>query len=157
MAQLKPIKFYSRSSAYFEFSNFYPAEIKFEGRVFPTTEHCFQWRKFAKTAPDYAEKIRKVSTPNEAFQLGKAREFKIDPQWEEIKVDFMKKIVREKLEQHPKIAELLRGTGQAEIIEASPYDGFWGHATIRNQKGLNHLGKILMELRDNLTKQNTVK
>ncbi len=150
--QPKQVKFYSSKSSYFEFSNFYPAEIKFDGHTFPTTEHCFQWRKFVKTAPDYAEKIRKSATPNEAFQLGKAREFKIDPQWEEIKVEFMKKIVKEKLEQHPKIAELLRNTGTAEIIEASPYDGFWGHATIRNQKGLNHLGKILMELREELKK-----
>jgi ribA/ribD-fused uncharacterized protein len=140
------IKFFSNKAKYFEFSNFYPAEIKFDGLTFPTTEHCFQWRKFAKTAPDHAEKIRCASQPSEAFKLGKSREFKIDPEWEEIKVDFMKKIVREKMQQHPAIVELLLKTGKVEIIEASPYDGFWGSA----KGGLNHLGKILMELRQEL-------
>lgn len=60
----------------------------------------------------------------------------------------MKDIVREKLHQHPYIQKKLRETGDRELIEVSPVDSFWGWGPDRN--GRNELGKIWMELREEL-------
>lgn len=144
------VTFWSPKNPNFEFSNFYPATIIYEDLDFPSTEHCFQWRKFhyehANNATlKHAEKIRNAPTPNEAFLLGKSRFFRIDPHWEEIKRDFMKEIVTIKFSQ-PKLKEKLLKTENKQIIEVSPYDSYWGNA----KNGRNELGKILMEIRESL-------
>lgn len=60
----------------------------------------------------------------------------------------MENILRKKLEQHPHVKEKLLETGDREIIEASPTDGFWGCGP--DKIGENHHGKIWMKLRSEL-------
>jgi len=50
-----------------------------------------------------------------------------------------------KFSQHPDLLNGLLTTGNAELIEYSPWDAFWG--TGRNGQGLNWAGRILMEVR----------
>lgn len=58
------------------------------------------------------------------------------------------------------IRELLLGTGEREIVEASPMDRVWGigfgaarAGSVRGRWGLNLLGKALMAVRDELRKE----
>lgn len=68
------ILFYEKKDKYYEFSNFYESPIKVDGRLYPTTEHFYQARKFiypgaSQASLDYAEVISQTNTPNKAFIL----------------------------------------------------------------------------------------
>ncbi len=55
--------------------------------------------------------------------------------------------IREKFKDE-NLAELLKLTGDAKIVEVNLWkDTFWG---VFNGKGENHLGKILMKVRDEI-------
>jgi ribA/ribD-fused uncharacterized protein len=60
----------------------------------------------------------------------------------------MKDICRQKLSQHEYIQKTLRETGDAELVEHSPKDEYWGRG--KDWQGENCLGKIWMELRKEL-------
>jgi len=68
--------------------------------------------------------------------------------WEDIKVDVMRCGLMAKFTQNENLKKLMLSTGDAELIEDSPYDGFWGAAN----NGKNMLGKLLMEVRRELEK-----
>lgn len=57
-------------------------------------------------------------------------------------------VLRAKFTQHPTLAEALLATGDQKLIEASPFDGYWGLG--KDGKGLNRLGKLLMTVRGEL-------
>jgi ribA/ribD-fused uncharacterized protein len=67
------------------------------------------------------------------------------PDWEDVKVDIMRKALEAKFTQIPELTKLLKDTGSRELIEASPKDSYWGYG--RDKKGQNMLGKLLMEIR----------
>ena len=78
---------------YFFLSNFYPAPVHIDGKAWPTNEHYFQAMKTADHAGQ--EQIRLASTPHKSKQLGR----KVSPlrsDWEEVKVDVMRRCCREK-------------------------------------------------------------
>ncbi len=143
-----PVLFYNRDEPYYEFTNFYRAKIKLDGKVWPTTEHYFQAQKFIGTP--YVEQIRKLEAPRMAFSLSRnpqvARWRRED--WEEEKVNVMYKALLAKFSQHERLRHLLLGTGHRELIEHSPYDRFWGDGGDRT--GENMLGRLLMKVRADL-------
>jgi len=106
------INFYRQTNAYGEFSNFYYAPIVIDGLEWPTTEHYFQAQKFAHL-PDseYVEMIRVTPQPGSAAKMGRNRSWPLRPDWEEIKDDVMRACVLQKFLQHPKMADVLLGTG----------------------------------------------
>ena len=65
--------------------------------------------------------------------------------WLEIQVDVMKRAVEYKFGQNPDIRQKLLETGNAHLVEDSPYDKFWG-GRLKDSK--NMLGKVLMEYRN---------
>src|SRR5438046_291250 len=144
MSQVK-ISFYSHhtSKPYFFFSNFSDDKVNIDGKVYPTTEHYYQSMKFITTDPGYAEQVRLASTAGQCKKLG--QEGKMNPKWDEIKYAVMIKALEAKTEQHPYIKKALIETGDALLIEASPYDAIWGIG--KNGDGLNLLGKAWMEVR----------
>jgi ribA/ribD-fused uncharacterized protein len=58
----------------------------------------------------------------------------------------MQKAVLRKFETHADIREILLSTKDAEIVENSPIDYYWGCGA--NGSGKNRLGIILMEVRE---------
>ena len=60
----------------------------------------------------------------------------------------MKEIVYEKTQQHDEVKTLLLQTKDAELIENSPVDYFWGCG--KDGTGRNELGKIWMEVREKI-------
>lgn len=134
-------------------SNFYPCEIEFEGKLYPTAEHAYQ---AAKTVDDtQRELIRLCPTPGAAKSLGR----KVDccPEWELLdamtsrpfKVEMMYQICRKKFFKHKELGDLLLSTEDHHLIENSTRwnDRFWGVASGRGQ---NWLGRILMDIREEL-------
>lgn len=143
---MKEIKFYSVSEAFGDFSNFAIYPIKLKGKIWPTSEHYFQAQKFKGTP--YESKIRKASNPMQAAKLGRSRRVKIRRDWDRVKDSIMYEAVKAKFTQYPELKELLLSTADAKIIEHTENDDYWGDGG--NGKGKNKLGKILMQVRNEL-------
>lgn len=127
---------------YFFLSNFYPVEIKLDGIVYPNAETAFQAQKTLDV--EERRKFSMLKNPVQAKRLG--RKVKLRDDWEEVKLDIMTEVVSQKFLQHPHLIEMLLQTGDEELVEGNKWgDRFWG---VCKGKGENHLGKILMKIRD---------
>ena len=125
-------------------SNFYPCAVRFEGVEYPSVEHAFQ----AAKTPHAAERraIRECSSPSQAKRVGKRVELRDD--WESVKVSIMESLVREKFSAHADLRTKLLETGERPLVEGNTWnDTFWGMC---RGHGKNHLGKILMRVREEL-------
>ena len=140
------IKFYSENGKYGEFSNFAQFPIKLKGKIWKTTEHYFQAQKFSGS--EYANKIRKATSPMKAAELGRTRKVKIRPNWDNMKDNVMYEALKAKFTQHKELRELLLNTEDKVLIEHTENDSYWGDGG--NGKGKNRLGKLLMKLRTEL-------
>ena len=76
------IYFYSRTTAYYELSNFSSHGFQLDGAYWPTVEHYFQAQKFP-SQPAYQERIRRARSPKDAKALGRSRMIPVWPDWEE--------------------------------------------------------------------------
>lgn len=131
-------------------SNFWLVPVEFEGIDYASVEHAYQSAKTInqkERIPFWEEHI----TPGKAKRLSKTLTLRED--WEYIKTDIMRKLVFRKF-QVPYLKNLLLATKDQELVEGNTWhDNFWGNCFCKkcsNIKGLNHLGKILMKVRDKL-------
>ncbi len=144
----EPIYFYNIGEPYYEFTNFYMGneDIIIDDKPWRTSEHYFQAQKFIGTS--YEEVIRNLDRPREAFEFSRrpevARWRRGD--WEEIKRKIMYKALLAKFSQNSDLRKKLVGTGSRELVEHSPHDSYWGDGP--NRRGQNHLGKLLMKIRE---------
>ncbi len=138
------ILFYERK--YYFFSNFSAFAVEWRGTVWMTAEHAYQAAKFSDET--IVNAIRDARSAHDTKKIAQANRDKTRPDWQKVKLGFMEEIVRAKLLQYPYIREMLLESGDAEIIEDSPKDSFWGWGPDR--QGQNHLGKIWMKLRAEL-------
>ena len=135
-------------------SNFYAADVEFEGAEYPTIEHAFQ----AAKSLDFAERrtIKNAKSASEAKRMG--RKIKRREDWFDVSLNVMESLVRQKFTRYPELKSKLLETGDAILIEGNNWnDRFYGavYDTNRNEwMGENHLGKILMKVREEL-KQDT--
>lgn len=129
-------------------SNFHVCEIIYDGRVYSSTESAYQSAKF----PDVLRKQFTTITPNEAKNLGRSLKMNKEQieRWEHKKLDIMKEVCEYKFFNHPELAERLLATGDKYLEETNYWnDCFYG---VSHGYGENHLGKILMEIRNKLIK-----
>jgi ribA/ribD-fused uncharacterized protein len=131
-------------------SNFYPAPVEFDGKLYPSVEHAFQ---AAKTSdPSLRKKIREAKTPGEA--KAKGREVPLRKDWESVKLDIMLDLLRRKFG-HPHLADLLLETEGLRLVEGNTWnDSFWG---VTRGRGKNHLGRLLMKVRDEIRQAKAAK
>ena len=124
-------------------SNFAHCEVEFEGDKYITTEHAFQAAKtFNK---EERTEIREALTPAIAKRFGK--EVTLREDWEDVKVDIMYNLLKQKFS-IPEFREQLLATGNAKLIEGNHWnDTFWG---VCNGVGRNMLGELLMQLREEI-------
>ena len=144
---MEDIKFYKENQQWGEFSNFALFTIKIKGVLWKTTEHYFQAQKFEDN--NYKNKIRTCISPMKAAELGRSRKVKIKRNWDKLKDNIMYDAVYAKFTQHKELKELLLSTGDKKIIEHTEHDFYWGDGG--NGTGKNKLGKILMNVRDQLS------
>lgn len=125
-------------------SNFWLAPVVLYDITYPSVEHAYQAAK--STDPQYQVRIREAPTPREAKKLG--LQAPLRPDWESVKIDFMRYLVWNKFSSHEHLKEKLLATGDAELIEGNNWgDVFWG---VCKGQGHNWLGRILMETRERL-------
>lgn len=129
-------------------SNFEPAETMYDGVLYPSSEHAFV---AAKTlSPTLRAYIATIATPGAARRYG--RKLDLRPDWEDVKVDIMHQIVRDKFIRNPELRKKLLATRGEPIAEGNTWgDVFWGvyHGAVEIS-GKNHLGYILMKVRKEL-------
>ncbi len=133
---------------WYVFDNFAPFHVEWRGKLYPTSEHAYQAAHFIDTHPEMVEKIRLSRSPRDASDLANDNKALEDPEWANKKVEFMEEIVRSKLEQHPYIQDVLRLSGDKDIVEMNDNDEFWGWG--KDHNGRNELGKVWMRLRNEL-------
>ena len=131
---------------WYMFSNFSSFAVHWRGQDWPTVEHAYQASKF--TDPAVVRRIHSARSAHDSKKIARTYAASVREDWQEIKLSIMEDILRAKLAQHPYVAQKLRETGDAHIIEDSPKDNFWGRGP--DWEGENHLGKIWMKLRDEL-------
>jgi len=98
--------------------------------------------------------MRLVKSPALAAKMGRDRRYPLREDWEWVKDQIMREAVLAKFRQHADLQTLLLSTGDAEIIEHTKNDAYWGDGG--DGSGLNMLGRILMETRDQLRKENAI-
>ena len=127
-------------------------QLKLMAKVWPTSEHYYQAQKFAGTS--HEEAIRLAESPMLAARMGRSRKRPLRADWEEVKEDIMREAVYLKFSQHDDLQQLLLETGDAQIVEHTTNDSYWGDGG--DGSGLNRLGAILMEVRERLRAENTL-
>lgn len=137
------ILFYFRKEKNGWASNFERAEQIINGIKYPSNEHYYQSEKAI------SEKVKAwiIAAPSAwlAMNAGNSlRPKEKTENWELVKLSIMKKGLRAKFFQNQDLGRKLIETGNAQIHEDSPTDMFWG------VKGEDYLGKLLMEVRNEL-------
>lgn len=132
---------------WFFLSNFFPCPngVEFDRVIYPTSEHAFV---AAKTlSAEERDEVFRCKTAAEAKRLGKTVKLRAD--WTpEFQLDLMLSLLRSKFARNPELAALLDATGKTELIEINEWhDRFWG---VCKGTGQNHLGRLLMQVRDEL-------
>jgi hypothetical protein len=142
----KVIHFYSTKDEYGCFSNFAPYPIQLKKRIWPTVEHYFQAQKFPGTERE--EEIRQASSPMLARRMGRSKKHKLRASWDSARDAIMLEAVRAKFDQHADLRARLLDTGDAQLVEHTERDAYWGDGG--DGYGKNMLGQILMAVRAEL-------
>jgi ribA/ribD-fused uncharacterized protein len=151
--------FYTKTDV---FSNHYECDFEIDGVEYRSTEqYLFAERAKVKDKMEIMEKIMRNRSARIAKQLGEQ-----EVPWEESVEEWRdfagKKLTvanRAKYTQNDELRQLLFKTAPKVLAEASPSDTYWGVGLRKNDpqihkaslwKGENAMGKILMNIRDEL-------
>ncbi|MBQ7546064.1 MAG: DUF1768 domain-containing protein [Clostridia bacterium] len=127
---------------FFFLSNFYYSKLCLDGITFSSAESAFQAQKSAD--PKVRSAFAALS-PDEAKRAG--RKVDLRPDWNDVRLSVMRRIVYAKFTQNPHLARWLIETGDLPLIEGNTWhDIYWG-VDLRTGEGENRLGQILMQLR----------
>ena len=132
-------------------SNFEPVIIHSSGLNFQSVEIAYQasktnnyndWKQFAALGPKDSGKAKYMG-----------RKVTLIKDWEIKKVSFMKRFLYQKF-MYDKFRRKLLETGNSELIEGNYWhDNYWGDCYCQKCKGRpgqNMLGKLIMEIRNNI-------
>jgi len=151
-------------------SNMYPCKIKFDSKyakeypefdfddeIYHSSEHLYQalksknknWHKIVRSIdePKMTKKLANKRVSKHYKEVNSNNIFKLRDDWDSVKIRAMQLVVMLKFTQNRELLEkLLNEDGYIE--ERNDWgDTFWGTC---NGVGNNHLGKILMQLRETL-------
>jgi ribA/ribD-fused uncharacterized protein len=108
---------------------------------------CLERYYQALKATTKAEYEWVLASPDPRTAKHRGYKVKIRPDWDEQRVEVMRRLLRVKFKR-PELAAALLSTGAAELIEGNTWgDTFWG---VCRGVGENWLGRLLMELRSEL-------
>lgn len=131
---------------YWFLSNMFPCEMRVNGLVFTCAESCYQ--SFKTTDPELRKKFQGLNG-FEAKKLG--RKIPLRKDWFSIRLEVMECVVKVKFKQHPELFRKLMAIKEPIVEDNTWKDTFWGKY---NGVGNNHLGKILMNIRDEIKSSN---
>lgn len=130
-------------------SNFWPVNIELDGIIYPSVEHAFmssksndeEWKRYCSNVKHSPASVKY-----------KSRYIKVLPTWNSSKIEIMKHCLIQKYNQEWFRTKLLE-TENKYLQEGNMWsDKYWG-VCLKTNKGSNHLGILIMEIRDSL-KQN---
>jgi len=127
-------------------SNFFGSPVIHENILYPSVEHAYQAAKFP---PEEREQFTSLSMS--AGGAKKKGHGVGGPDWRTKTLPLMTMLVRQKFS-IPTLREFLLDTGDEDLCEGNYWhDNFWGDCNCGRPEcagaGLNHLGKILMQVR----------
>ena len=140
------------------FSQWYDVYFEVDGVQYHTTEQYMMASKAKLFDDDETfNEIMNAKSPFECKKLGrKVKGFEASV-WDENKLDIVVEGNKAKFGQNPNLEEFLLATGDAILVEASPFDKIWGigmdretalNGSVEYWDGENLLGCALMEVRD---------
>ena len=139
--------------------NMAPYPIKFDGKVWLTSEALFQSMRYDDDS--VKEMIRVEKSPMGAkMKAKKYRDQMVVVPMSELDVENMRKCVKMKFDAHPQLKRQLMNTKDAFIYEDignrnGERHKFWGAKKLSESEGdgNNMMGKILMDLREEYLKE----
>lgn len=135
-------------------SNFSAFRLDWQGQTFDTSEAAYHWEKFGGW-PELQKAITAAPSAHEAFKLAERNRAHRLANWDAVKVDIMREILRAKAQQHEYVRRKLLATGDRELIEDSWRDDFWGWGP--NRDGRNMMGNLWMQIRSELAPPSLVR
>jgi N-glycosidase YbiA len=125
-------------------SNFYPCQVTLDDVEYPSVEHAYQ---AAKTLDKKSRKpFHKRPLPSAAESKKMGRKLSIREDWESVKLQVMEDLLVQKFASG-QLKEKLLETGTRTLVEGNYWgDSYWG--VDKRKGGQNHLGKLLMKIRD---------
>ncbi len=141
----EPINFIENQFHYL--SPFSAHQIEIWGEVFATAEHAYQASRILP-GPE-RDSIKSASSPKDAWREG--QKYKDSPTHAVPNFDkyaTMEQIFRAKLAQHTDIVDILKESGDRELLKVWDTDYYW--RTGKDGSGQNQMGKIWMKLRSEL-------
>lgn len=138
---------------FYPLSNFSSFTLQWDGFRFDTSEAAYHYEKFPRH-PDLRKRIREAPSAHEALNLAASSKHLQRRNWEKVRLDVMRDILRAKAEQHEYVRRKLLETGERYLCENSWRDAFWGWG--ENRRGQNWLGKLWMEIRSELLAQSLI-
>ena len=130
-------------------SNFYDCEVTYNGITYKNTEAAFQAQK-TTSIPKRLE----FANFNASQSKKEGRKLALRQDWEEVKGQVMYEICLAKFTQNEDLKTKLLSTDGYHLIEGNYWhDNTWGNCTCekcKNIVGENKLGKILMQIREEL-------
>ena len=135
------------------FSPYTAHAIEINGVIYPTVEHAYQCLRYEDEK--IINEIKNARSPVQAWEISTKYKHLQIPTFREHKLETMKILMRAKTDQHKEVRKTLLDSGDLQIVKHittyPPGDGFWDDG--EDGKGLNHMGRIWMELRDELKKK----
>lgn len=139
-----PITYFRGNYAFL--SNFYHAPVTYRGKHYANNEAAFQAQKTIHTKEQKKFCLPYLTDPAKAKSLG--RQVTLRSDWDSIKLQCMYEICMCKFMQHTELRQALIATGDCLLVEGNTWgDRFWGQV---GGIGENHLGIILMDVREKL-------
>lgn len=138
----EPINFVENRFHYLSPFSAHRIEIWME--VFPTVEHAYQASRIIPSAA--RDMIKAAASPMDAWREGqkyKSRPEYLIPNFNKDAV--MEELFRAKLAQHPDILEILKESGDRDLLKVYATDYYWG--TGEDGTGENRMGKLWMKIR----------
>ena len=156
---MKNVWFKKVAEEYGWMGNMAPYPIKFDGKVWRTSEALFQCMRFDDD--NVKEIIRGEKSPMGAkMKAKKYRDQMVVVPMSELDVENMRKCVKMKFDAHPQLKRQLMNTKDAFIYEDignrnGERHKFWGAKKWSESEGAgnNMMGKILMDLREEYLKE----
>ena len=130
-------------------SNFYPAELVYNGVEYRSVEHAYMSAK--SEDPEWKKICQETASPGKVKQ--QSRDISLNKNWHEVKLGVMEELLKIKFSQEPFKSQLI-ATEDALLIEGNWWgDTFWGVCD-RTGKGENWLGVLIMRVRADLIATN---